>query len=790
MSGKSQPLNAKDAASFQRALTLYEKREYEKSLVELEAVLKRRKERLHGESLCLKGLLLFHIDKANAAESQRLITEGTQVDSQSHVAWHMAGIFYKLQHDYAKAYRAYTNSYRLNKENPNVYQDLAMLAAQQRDFPFLVEVRRRALSHKMSVRMAWSALLAAQFLARQYEDLEKTGELYERVLAVDASARTAPIKQDELIEESELLMLRNRAIQLQNAPQRALENLRTIEPRVRDRLAWLEAEAELLAELGSPEAVEKYRALVERNPDCLEYLVALEKLVGGDIDAHYAQLEQQLRHALVPKLRRLELLQNTPAFADVFLTFVRGQLARGVLTVFVLVEPLYSDPKVPALVDANVDSLTSSDETVALAKLVFLASHYSQTGRHTQALELLEQTPAPTDPDTSADFSLAYARVLGRAGDFAASARVLHAAAAALPNDVLLNARAGEAALHALDVESGYAHAFAFAYSGKHVKTDAEAIKHLVSIESVNVVLAMARAHARRQEHGLALKRALQATGIFDAYQREQYDFHFFGPRKGTLRQYISLVEWEDRVYDNPVYAEAAEIAVREWIAFHAPYTDVTSEAKETAAKNWRKKQLDKLDLKADNDPFGIAALEAKDGLARALELLQPLKQARPTDAGVALLEFEVYAAQKKYVLAAQCLKRAKASGATRSQIAAGGVVLRHTLDTDDHASPAIRSVQMKLLPTIADEGDIVNDALVDYCNTHVTDLLDWLKTRRIINTVDSKAVNSASERVRELSDAESVDAAVRELRRSGADTAQFTDAVRKLWPRASFLDI
>lgn len=816
MTGKSQPLNAKDIASFQQALGLYEKKEYEKSLAEVDAVIRRRKERVHGESLCLKGLLLFHLNKAKDEgayhDAELLIDQGTTIDSKSHVAWHMAGIFYKLRQDYVKAYKCFIKSYSLNQNNPNVYQDIAMLAAQERDFNVLVEIRRKALAQNMGMRMLWLGLIAAQFLARQFKELEKTVDLFIRVVEVDASTqKTTDVKNTEAIQISEVLMLCNRAIIRQNEPDRALKNLVLIEPRVRDKLAWLETEAELMALLKLPAAEEKYRSLVKRNPGCVNYLKSLESIVlakspssddslrVGLLHSLYTELETELPRATAIKLRHLEILDaSSPEFASKFLDFVKSQLARNVLTAFVLVQPFYTNSQVPKLVDENLASFEQSDNKLAVA--VFKACHYSEQGLHDQALATLEAPGvAPTaakdesapaaDLDVIADFNLAYARILANAGDFTKSSEVLNETSNSLKGDVLLNTRAAQAGFRALDLETGYKHAFEIPIRGKHAKNDEEAMKYLVNLECCNSIINMARAHATRQEHGMALKRALQVTGIFDSYYLEQYDFHYYGPRVGTLRTYIDVVNWENRVYDHPVYIEAVEIACREWVSFNAKYSDCVDESKAQSARKWRKQQLDKLDLKADADPFGIAALESKDGLTNALKLLSKLKTQKPLYGRTYLLEAEIYATQKKYILAAQALKKAKDNGAEESQIAGFSLLLLNMLNQDTSASPVIKTVPLKIIPAVADKGDIINSNINDYSNEFVTDLLDWLKTRRVLGCLDSEAVEYAASKLPELKRAEDVERAVLELRRAGVDVSVFTDAVKRLWPRASFVN-
>ena len=194
---------------------------------------------------------------------------------------------------------------------------------------------------------------------------------------------------------------------------------------------------------------------------------------------------------------------------------------------------------------------------------------------------------------------------------------------------------------------------------------------------------------------------------------------------------------------------------------------------------------LEKVDTKTESDPFGVAALKNPDGLSRAVEVLKTLEKVRPTPL-VYLKELEVYAAQKKHVLATQSLKKAKERGATNSQIAMGACIIRHALDTDDHVPDIIKQMQLKLLPTIATEGDVLNDELLQYTNSFVTNVLDWLKTRRILRLTENLSTEAA-EKIEELVTEEDLESAYQELRISGVDTEPFVKTSKELWPRVSF---
>ncbi len=49
----------------------------------------------------------------------------------------------------------------------------------------------------------------------------------------------------------------------------------------------------------------------------------------------------------------------------------------------------------------------------------------------------------------------------------------------------------------------------------------------------------------------------------FIDFQGNEYDFHTYCLRKWTLREYTELIEFNDNIYDDKKYADAAGTAIR-----------------------------------------------------------------------------------------------------------------------------------------------------------------------------------------------------------------------------------
>lgn len=53
---------------------------------------------------------------------------------------------------------------------------------------------------------------------------------------------------------------------------------------------------------------------------------------------------------------------------------------------------------------------------------------------------------------------------------------------------------------------------------------------------------------------GLALKRFHAVIKIFKIFYNDQYDFHSYCMRRGTPRDYIDTLKWEDNIHSTPIY--------------------------------------------------------------------------------------------------------------------------------------------------------------------------------------------------------------------------------------------
>ena len=175
-------LPSKESSLFKDLLSLYETRQLKKGLKTADQILKKFPE--HGESLCMKGLILTHMGKRD--DGLDLVKKGMRLDLTSHICWHVFGLIQKGEKNYEEALKSYTQALRFDKDNLNILRDTAQLQTQLRLFDALVETRYALLRLRPNLRQNWLALAVAYHLNGNLVQTKNILEHYETVLRVRA----------------------------------------------------------------------------------------------------------------------------------------------------------------------------------------------------------------------------------------------------------------------------------------------------------------------------------------------------------------------------------------------------------------------------------------------------------------------------------------------------------------------------------------------------------------------------------------------------------------------------
>ncbi|KAK0666459.1 putative NMDA receptor-regulated protein 1 [Cercophora samala] len=690
-----QILSTKEANLFRQVIRDYEEKRYRAGLKAAEQILKRNPK--HGDTMSMKALIMNAQGKTE--EAFNLAKEALKVDFKSHICWHVYGILYRTNKNFEEAIKAYKFALKLEPESQQIQRDLAILQVQTRDYEGYVQSRFAMLKARPQLRQNWTALAIAHHLEGNLQEAERILTTYEK------SVSAAPAKTD--FENSEALLYKNTIIAEQGETERALEHLEQECKKCLDRLAVMELRARYLAELGRKEEAETaYRALIDRNPDHTDYYKRLVDVLGLTAEDEAAQKaifdEYSAKYPRSDAARRLPLDFLT---GDEFRTAAKEYLTlmfnKGVPSTFANLKHLYSDSfkkdTLPALAEEYLQQVKGSNAEASSdsskgegAALFFLAQHYNyyMSRDLAKALEYVEKA-IQLDPK-SVDFQMTKARIFKHQGDIAKAAEAMDQARLLDTKDRYINTKAAKYQLRNNENEKALNTLGLFT----RAETVGGPLADLIDMQAMWFLTEDGEAWQRRGNVALALKRYHTVFNIFDIWQEDQFDFHSFSLRKGQIRAYMDMIRWEDKLRDHPFYFRAALDAVKLYLSMYDKPEGVNGangnnangedaaekkkaakkakkeaqkaekEAAERAAKqNPNKGQKDKEEdvKKKDDDPNGVKLAETKDPLGDAMKFLEPLLEFSPKNIEGQIAGFEVYIRRKKYVLAAKCLKAARA---------------------------------------------------------------------------------------------------------------------------------
>ncbi|OAQ64128.1 N-terminal acetyltransferase catalytic subunit [Pochonia chlamydosporia 170] len=717
-----QQLAPKEAAQFRQVIRSYEDKQYKRGLKTADLILKKNPK--HGDTMAMKALILNSQGKTD--EAFALAKEALTADMKSHICWHVYGLLYRANKNFEEAIKAYKFALKLEPESTQIQRDLAILQIQMRDYQGYIQSRNAMLQARPQLRQSWTALAIANHLAGNLSEAENVLTTYEGTL------KTTPSRND--IEHSEAVMYKNSLIAAQGDYERALEHLNTACKHNLDRLAVMESRAEFLAKLGrNEEAAAAYRALLDRNSD---HAVYYEKLASAlNIPQNDLRARKALYDEYSEKFPRCDAAKRIPLdflsgdeFGQAAEAYLTLMFNKGVPSTFANLKHLYSDSTKKGCLASLAEKYLQSESTSSTSKdkgeaaaLYFLAQHYNYhlSRDLTKAMSYIEKA-IEKDPK-SVDFHMTRARILKHGGEIEKASEMMDIARKLDLKDRYINSKAAKYQLRNNENER------ALKTVGLFTRADTVGgpLADLLDMQCVWYLTEDGESYARRGNIGLALKRFHAVANIFDVWQEDQFDFHSFSLRKGQIRAYVEMIQWEDHVRDHPFYARAALDAINLYVemsdkASANGVNGVSDEngddalAKKKAAKK-AKKELQRLEREAadkqakqdpnkggqvgdakkkDDDPLGLKLAATSEPLSEAMKFLSPLLQACPKSIDAQHAGFEVYIRRRKLIPALRCLKLAvaidRSNSKTKAQVSTFETALTSASDLPQKLSEVL----------------------------------------------------------------------------------------------------
>ncbi|KAJ1654570.1 hypothetical protein IWQ61_005520 [Dispira simplex] len=763
---KHRVLPNKETTLFKTLLKEYEFKQYKKGLKVSDQILKKFPN--HGETLCMKGLFLANLGRTE--EGIVTVKLGITKDLTSHICWHVYGLIHRTNKNYAEAVKCYHQALKLDRGNFQILQDLAVLQTQLRQYDNLVQTRQSLLQLQPNNQSFWVRLCLAHQLTGKPEAALRVLTTFEE------TARMDPNKKD--FEAGELLLYKNYLMELVGDYQKALDHLDSIRDQICDSLGWREKRADLLFKLERwSEAETAYRTLIDENADHQQYLwrwLQARKIVDpsltpetlgqlqtgtlrdGVLDRELAtRINEACRQlALVyPRSAQLQHIALRFTYDDEFRrqadSYLEVMFRKGVPSLFSSLKPLYTHQPdkidlVYSIISHYRDTLrpatTPTSDTVDQSfstyvwVLYFLALHYDYLGQSERALETIDK--ALQYSPTLVELRVAKAKFLKHLGDISSAATLLNTTRELDLKDRFINTKCDKYLLRDNQVTKAEDTVLLF------VRRDVPSkIQELHEMQCIWYMLEAGYSYQRQRQWGPALKKYHFVQHIFGEYADDQLDFHTYCLRKFTLRSYLDLLTWEDRVYALPEYVDAALAAVECYLVLYdrsvrrpdLANTDSINQQNKPmpVPKETPQKKLKDTPgagkITVDADPLGDKYVRSKDYLADALQLLKPLFDLKLQDDRVNLAALRIYNRQKQYLKAIDILNFLTARNGANPWMHPCLVHLQRAASSSDDLPEATQTAIAKVLrdhaPQLSNQEISLEAYLGEFVNEHHTSL-------------------------------------------------------------------
>ncbi|UZJ50999.1 hypothetical protein CBS101457_000319 [Exobasidium rhododendri] len=739
-------LPTKERALFTRLIQEYETKKHKAGLKTAETILKKFPE--HGETLCMKGLLLASLDRR--IEGLELAKQGVRFDLTSFIAWHALGILHRMSKNYSESIKCYLQALKIEGgSNVNLIRESAYLYVQLRDWSRVVELRSTLVRLQPHLRMSWIGLILALHLGGDIAEALRVTEQFELI------HRDVPKSS---YEQSELYLYHAQMLFEAKRYQDALDYLeKKSESEIVDRKSMDTIRANCSLKLDAKSSAEKiFESLIAKNQEDRTYLKGWLSAKGV---ATVAESDSERKEAIeafeylsrtYPTSRAVKRLALVYVQGETFRTlaqaYIGAALQKGIPSIFTDVKSLYGDVEKCKAVEEIVEQYRTewqAEEEVPssyLWAIHFLAQHYSFLQQSTRAMAYIDSAIAhsPTVPE----LHMTRARIVKQSGSLLWASHALENARLLDGQDRFLNSKSAKYLLRIGQIEEARQRV------GLFTKPDApDPVSDLVEMQATWYLLEEEKSFGRLENYAMALKRCGQIEKIFSEIWDDQLDFHSYCLRKVTLRSYVNMVRWEDVLQSHPAYFHAATDAVAIYIKLHdtptlykpdktAPATNGhTSEQRKKAAQKAKKQEKKALEaaeaakkaaaaakandkkgdeeetpaVVKDEDPTGESAFAEVDPLRNAQRYLSVLQNVASNQIKTWLLTFEVAIREKNWLLATKAIAHAHMLDSSSAQLHVQIVRLKLALPSLEAApAPIGKSIDAVLSSIIPNDTSLL----------------------------------------------------------------------------------
>ncbi|KAL8455770.1 hypothetical protein Emag_000344 [Eimeria magna] len=259
-------LPGKEQSVFKHMMWLYEQKHNKKAVKQADAILKKFPE--HGETLSMKGLILSNMGSDKKQEAYDYAKRGLRADITNCVCWHVLGLLYRQDKDYAEASKCFVQTLRLDPNNYQAMKDLANLQIHERNLQGFLETRRHILKARSRFIREWAAFAMANHLVGRLTVAQDIlGEMENQF---------GESRDLDAFEKSEIMLYKAALLEEMGEYRKCYDYVSQREESILDETALLEMQGRMaifLQEFERGRAA--YRRLIEVNKDNECYLLGL-----------------------------------------------------------------------------------------------------------------------------------------------------------------------------------------------------------------------------------------------------------------------------------------------------------------------------------------------------------------------------------------------------------------------------------------------------------------------------------------------------------------------------------
>ncbi|EFA80784.1 tetratricopeptide-like helical domain-containing protein [Heterostelium album PN500] len=672
-------LSKKDRNALTSVSKLYDEKKYKKALKEANDFLK-----LHPNNIdcqCFKTLIIYKLNKKE--EAHDLAKSILRANLSSFTAWHTLGFLHRQDKNYAEALKCFRNASKHNKESVQILKDLSLVQIYQRDHIGLKDTYTTLLHLQPTNKGNWIGLILTNHLL---------GNLTKACSILTDFFDVLDQKENVGLKFTELQLYKCMILEEMGEYDQALSILKDNEKQLLDKLYVKQKIGELLLkkkQFGEAEKI--FKELLKANSENYLYhqklweakqIQSLDGLSEAQtkvmIELYDSLIKEYPKSMMAQKIPLKFLDANSSLFRDRLIKFAKHFLTKGIPSLFNNLKSLYGNAdkvkvieklfldNYQSLVDNQtlvVESSVAADAAAAVTKeppstflwtLYFLTYHYDRVGNAERAFHYLDEAIKHTP--TSVDLYTTKAKLLKHQGNLDAAAECYEYARKMDMADRYLNTKSTLYALRNDDIESSQK---IFSYI---IDKNENFLKNITDFQCQWYEKEAGLSYMRQAEYGQALKMLYYVEKHFNEFIDDQFDFHNHIQKKLTLRSYIQFLRWEDNIYKNKPYHDAAILIIKKpWTP--KPESDEEKQKREKLVQQHKDSPTYDSEgniIEFDDDPHGDRLACVSDVFVPANKFLDNLLKYNPDSIPVHEVACQVYIASKKYQLALVSLLKLK----------------------------------------------------------------------------------------------------------------------------------